>query len=150
MQEPLVLHTKEEEMIILTFHRRQVALVTSALLMASLANMGMAHAADQNYRFELAGKPTVVAGSNIVHVRIIHIADGKLVIDAVIFESKADMGPAGMATMPAPVKAMPSKAGIYDFEVQPVMTGTWALHLAAKVQGETETVRGTVDAALVK
>jgi len=30
------------------------------------------------------------------------------------------------------------------------MAGTWALHLAAKVQGETETVRGTLNAALVK
>jgi hypothetical protein len=30
------------------------------------------------------------------------------------------------------------------------MAGTWALHLAAKVLGEPETVRGTVDVDLVK
>lgn len=70
--------------------------------------------------------------------------------DAVIFESKADMGPSGMATMPAPVKALPPKDGIYSLEVVPGMAGTWALHLAAKVQGEPETVRGTVNAELVK
>jgi len=70
--------------------------------------------------------------------------------DAVIFESKADMGPSGMAAMAAPVKALQVKDGIYSFEVAPDMAGTWALHLAAKVQGETETVRGTVNADLVK
>ena len=70
--------------------------------------------------------------------------------DAVIFESSADMGPAGMATMTAPVKAIPDRGGIYSFEVEPGMTGPWALHLAAKVQGEPDTVRGTITADLVK
>ncbi len=126
------------------------AFVASALLAANLATMAVARAADQGYRFELVGKPSVVAGINVIHVRLVRIVDSKPVTDAVIFESKADMGPAGMATMPAPVKAMPAKAGIYDFEVQPGMTGTWALHLAAKVQGESETVQGTVEADLVK
>ncbi len=78
------------------------------------------------------------------------MVDGKPVPDAVIFESKADMGPAGMQEMTAPVRAMPPKGGIYSFEVDPGMAGTWALHLAAKVQGEAETVRGTVNADLVK
>ncbi|MDX2292678.1 FixH family protein, partial [Streptomyces roseofulvus] len=59
-------------------------------------------------------------------------------------------GPAGMATMTAPVKSMPAKGGVYSFEVVPGMTGTWALHLAAKVQGEPETVRGTINADPVK
>jgi hypothetical protein len=52
--------------------------------------------------------------------------------------------------MTAPVKPLPSKDGIYSFAVEPGMAGTWALHLAAKVQGEPETVRGTVNADLVK
>jgi len=68
----------------------------------------------------------------------------------VIFESTADMGPNGMPTMPAPINALPAKDGIYSFEVEPGMAGTWALHLAAKVQGEAETVRGTINADLVK
>ena len=77
-------------------------------------------------------------------------ADGKPVADAVIFESKADMGPAGMPTMGAPVKSLSAKGGTYSFEVEPGMAGTWALHLAAKVQGEPETVRGTLNVELVK
>ena len=109
-----------------------------------------ARAAASDYRFELVGKPRLVAKKDIVQVRLMRVTDGKPVPDAVIFESKADMGPAGMETMTAPVKAMPPKGGIYSFEVDPGMAGTWALHLAAKVQGEPETVRGTVNADLVK
>ncbi|WP_428390411.1 FixH family protein [Lichenicoccus sp.] len=122
----------------------------SGLWAATLASNPAAYAAARDYRFELVGKPTVSAGRNIVQVRLVHVPDGKPVPDAVIFESKADMGPSGMATMPAPVKPMPAKGGVYSFEVAPGMTGTWALHLSAKVQGEPETVTGTVNADLVK
>ncbi len=125
-------------------------LATGALLAASLTSMSAAHAAAQDYRFELAGKPTVSAGKNTVQVRLVHVTGGKPVPDAVIFESKADMGPAGMPTMPAPVTPMPAKNGVYSFDVEPGMAGTWALHLAAKVQGEPDTVRGTVNVDLVK
>ncbi len=121
-----------------------------ALLATGFASTQIAKAAAQDYRFELVGKPTVSAGRNTVQIQLVHVADGKPVSDAVIFESTADMGPAGMPTMPAPVKAMPAKGGVYSFEVEPGMAGTWALHLAAKVQGEQETVRGTVNADLAK
>jgi hypothetical protein len=107
-------------------------------------------AAATDYRFELVGKPQLSGHKDIVQVRLVHLADGKPVPDAVIFESKADMGPEGMATMGAPVKALPVKDGVYSFEVEPGMAGTWALHLAAKVQGEPDTVRGTLNADLVK
>lgn len=109
-----------------------------------------AHAAATDYRFELVGKPQLVAQKDIVQIRLVHEADGKSVPDAVVFESKADMGPAGMPTMGAPVRALPVKDGVYSFEIDPGMAGPWALHLAAKVQGETETVRGTITADLVK
>lgn len=103
-----------------------------------------------DYRFELVGKPQLSGGKDIVQIRLLRVTDGKPVPDAVIFESKADMGPAGMPTMPAPVKALPPKDGTYGFEIEPGMAGTWALHLAAKVQGEAETVRGTLNVDLVK
>jgi hypothetical protein len=109
-----------------------------------------ARAKSADYRFELIGKPQLSGHTDIVQVRLVRSADGKPIPDAVIFESKADMGPAGMETMTAPVKALPAKGGVYSFEVEPGMAGTWALHLAAKVQGEPDTVRGTVNADLVK
>ena len=109
-----------------------------------------AHAAATDYRFELVGKPQLSGQKDTVQIRLVHVSGGKPVPDAVIFESKADMGPASMATMTGPVTPMPAKGGVYSFVVDPEMAGTWALHLAAKVQGEPETVRGTVNADLVK
>ena len=106
-------------------------------------------AAANDYRFELVVKATASGGKNVVRVRLIHLPDGKPVTDAVVFESKADMGPAGMASMAAPVTGMPASGGTYAFAVEPGMTGTWALHLAAKVQGEPDTVRATLDVDLV-
>lgn len=132
--------------------------MTATRLFASAAALFCAHALSTvpafakagDYRFELVGKPQLNGGKDVVQVRLVHASDSKPVADAVIFDSSADMGPAGMATMTAPVKAMPAKGGVYSFEVEPGMTGTWALHLAAKVQGEPETVRGTINADLVK
>jgi len=109
-----------------------IRILAGAAALASILALTahQAQAASTDYRFELVGKPRLVAKKDIVQVRLVRAADGKPVPDAVIFESKADMGPAGMETMTAP--------------------GVWALHLAAKVQGEPDTVRGTVNADLVK
>lgn len=127
-----------------------VSAIALALTVASGA-VQPALAKAQDYRFELAAKPEMSGGKDIVRVRLVHVPDGKPVPGAVIFESRADMGPAGMPTMTGPIKAMPSKEpGIYSFEIEPGMAGTWAIGLAAKVQGETETVRGTVNAELTK
>jgi hypothetical protein len=68
-----------------------------------------------------------------------------------MIQTRADMGPDGMKEMTAPVKALPAKdPGIYRFEIEPGMAGGWMLTLAAKVQGETETVRGAVTVKLAK
>jgi hypothetical protein len=124
---------------------------SAAALACGLALTAMpAFAKSADYRFELVGKPQLSGQKDVIQVRLLHVPDGKPVTDAVVFESKADMGPAGMESMTAPVKALPAKGGTYSFEVDPGMAGTWALHLAAKVQGETETVRGTINADLVK
>ena len=71
--------------------------------------------------------------------------------DAVIFQVSADMGPDGMPTMTAPAKALPaSQPGLYTIEIEPGMAGNWALQVAAKVQGETETVRASLPVKLGK
>ncbi|MDB5400902.1 MAG: hypothetical protein JWQ55_2920 [Rhodopila sp.] len=125
-------------------------LASAVALAGGAAFTAHVQAKSDDYRFELVGTPHLTARKDIVQVRLVSVADGKAVPDAVIFESKADMGPAGMDTMTAPVKVLPAKGGIYSFEVDPGMAGTWALHLAAKVQGDPDTVRGTVNADLVK
>jgi len=117
--------------------------------MSAPAPMAMA----LDYRFELAGPIQSNAGKSIVPVRIVHTADKKPVIGAIIVQSRADMGPIGMAGMNAPIKALPVTApGVYPFEIQngPVWNkpDKWALTFAAKVQGENATIHGTVTVEL--
>ncbi len=130
--------------------RNRILASTVVLACGFASSILPAVAAATDYRFELVGKPQLSGQKDIVQIQLVRAANGKPVPDAVIFESTADMGPQGMPTMSAPVKALPAKGGIYSFEVDPGMAGTWALHLAAKVQSESETVRGTVTVDLVK
>ena len=78
-----------------------------------------ATAAPADYRFELVQAQPAGPGKTTVTVSLVHVPDNKPVAGAVLFESKTDMGPDGMA-------------------------GKWALNLGGKVQGEAGTVRGTV------
>ena len=127
--------------MILMIKTLSAVLGATAILFGSIA---CAKATD--YRFEVAQSQGVGEGKTDVAVRLVHASDNKPVADAVIFESKADMGPAGMPNMPGKVTAVPpGEDGLYHFAAQTGMAGKWALHLAAKVQGETETVRGTVE-----
>ena len=108
-------------------------------------------AAAQDYRFEVAGPPAKSGKATIVKIRLVHIPDGKPVPGAVIFQTRFDMGPDGMASMTAPAKLVRSSdANLYQVELEPQMGGNWALSLSAKVQGETETVSGSVPITIPK
>ena len=122
-----------------------------ALALSLVARIAGADAAASDYRFELAGNPETSGGKSIVAVRLAHVPDGKPVVGAIIIQTRADMTPESMKEMTAPIKALPAKEpGIYSFEVEPGMAGGWLLTLAAKVQGESETVRGSVTVKLAK
>jgi hypothetical protein len=108
-------------------------------------------AATANYRFELDGPLATSGKATMIKLRLIHVPDGKRIPDAVIFQTRFDMSPDGMGTMTAPAKAVSGpNADAYVIEVEPSMAGNWALTLAAKVQSESETVRGTVTVAVPK
>src|ERR1700712_3677555 len=127
------------------------ALAGACLIATVTLHAGAVRAAAADYRFEVAGVKPAASGKSNVTLRLLHTADKKPVSDAVIFEVSADMGPDGMPTMKAPAKAMPaSQPGLYTIEVEPGMAGNWALQVAAKVQGETETVRATLPVKLGK
>jgi len=104
------------------------------------------------YRFELAAQPkSLGGGKSLVALKLMH--DGKPVIGAIIIQSRADMGPMGMATMTAPIKSLGEQPpGTYRFEVTngPVWTkpDPWAISVSAKVQGVTQTVSGSVTVKL--
>jgi YtkA-like len=115
----------------------------AALLGLSLtAPIGSAFAAASDYEFQLV-QPEIKKGDKIVAVRLINKKTGKPVPDAVIFASRLDMTPEGMQEMATKVTPMPdAEPGIYRFKANVSMAGGWQLSLAAKVQGESETVVG--------
>lgn len=123
-----------------------------ALAAATIAATTGALSTAADYRFEVVGKPRPSAGGkSIISVRLVHLPDKKPVPGAIIIQPKADMTPAEMPDMTAPVQALPPKEpGIYPLEIHPGMPGKWMLTLAAKVQGEVETVRGSVTVELAK
>ena len=125
--------------------------LAGAGLIASLAYAGLAQAAAADYRLEVAEVKPAAAGKSDVTLRLIHTPDKKPVPDAVLFEIRADMGPDGMPTMTAPTKVRPGpQPGLYIIEVEPGMAGNWALQVAAKVQGEHDTVRASLPVKLGK
>jgi hypothetical protein len=75
----------------------------------------------------------------------VHKPTGKAVPDAVIIQARIDMAPDGMAEMASPLTRLPSpEPGVYAFNTDLGMQGRWLLPLAAKVQGEPETVIGKI------
>ena len=108
-----------------------------------LAATTTSFAAATDYEFQLV-QPEVPHGPEAtVAVRLIDKRTAKPVPDAVIFSTRMDMAPEGMEAMTTPVESQPStEAGIYSFKTNLSMEGGWRFKLAAKVQGETETVQG--------
>jgi plastocyanin len=109
----------------------------------SLAGHVVAGAND--YVFEPV-KAEVKKGDDVVlSVRLKHKATGKPVTDAVIIQTRIDMSPDAMGEMTSPLTPMPSnEPGVYLFKTDLSMQGRWLLSIAAKVQGEPETVVGKI------
>jgi hypothetical protein len=124
-------------------YRQHARAFIGAVVLA--ASTVVAAAAPNDYRFELVQAQPAGPGKTNVTVRLVHVPDNKPVAGAVLFESKTDMGPGGMAEMTGKVSAQSSEQpGIYRFQVETGMAGKWALNFAAKVQGEAGTVRGNI------
>ena len=135
----------------MSFIRFAVGATVLAHAIAAAFTPATAIAGAQDYRFEAAGPPVKSGKGTIVKVRLVHIPDGKPVPGAVIFQTRFDMGPDGMASLTAPAKLVRSSdANLYQLELEPQMGGNWALSLSAKVQGQTETVNGSVPITIPK
>jgi hypothetical protein len=121
--------------------------------MTSLAALGGAAAAtSDDYRFALAGPPTSEGGGKSI-VSVTLMQGDKPVAGAIIIESRADMGPIGMAGMTAPIKPLGEQPpGTYRFEVENGSVwkkpDNWSLSFSAKVQGAAQTVSGSVTVKL--
>jgi hypothetical protein len=119
--------------------------LAAAVLTTALSLTTIAFAGANDYVFE-AVKAEVNKGDDvIVAVRLKHKPTGKPVTDAVIVTTRIDMGPDGMGEMFSKLTPVPSdEPGVYAFKTELSMAGRWLLSIAAKVQGEPETVIGKI------
>ena len=108
--------------------------------------------ADANdYAFEPLAAEIKKGDDVVVALRLTHKPSGKPVGDAVIVRTRVDMAPDGMADMVSPVAQLPAtEAGVYSFKTDLPMAGRYLVSVAAKVQGEPETVVGKVIVKAVK
>ena len=117
--------------------RRVARALASGLLLPS----STAFADIRDYEFKLV-KDQVKKGQAVVDVRLIHRPDERAVPDAVIFASRLDMAPDDMEQMTSAIEPVKSpEPGVYRFKVDLTDEGRWRVSLAAKIQGETETLQ---------
>jgi len=126
--------------------------ISTAALAATLslaASAAMAGAGD--YAFEPVN-PEMKNGEDVtLAVRLTNKQTGKPIPDAVIFKTRLDMAPDGMAEMESAVAPLPSREpGVYAFKTDLPMAGRYQMTLSVKVQGEPETVTGKVIVTAVK
>jgi len=102
-----------------------------------------AEAAPDDYAFALASSELNPGKGVDLAVSLTDLRSNAPVSGAVIFTTRLDMAPEGMEAMTTPVEVMPEgEPGIYHLKADLVMGGNWRLQIAAKVQGEAETVQG--------
>jgi hypothetical protein len=120
-------------------------LLAPAFVVAISLMNAAALAGANDYSFEPVVAELKKGDDVIVAVRLLHKPTGKPVTDAVIIRTRVDMAPDGMAEMESPVAPVPAnEPGVYAFKTDLSMPGRWLLSVAAKVQGEPETVIGKV------
>jgi YtkA-like len=123
--------------------RRILSAGVAIAAVVSLA--GSAFAGANDYVFEPVKAEVKKGDDVVVSVRLKHKATGKPVSDAVMVQTRIDMSPDAMGEMTSPVTAVPSnEPGVYSFKTDLSMQGRWLLSIAAKVQGEPETVVGKI------
>ncbi len=118
-------------------------MLLAGILIAGSATVSFA--ASKDYEFQPVSTDVKQGEGSLISVRLIDKRTGKPVPDAVIFTTRMDMAPEGMEMMTTPVvTATSSEPGIYAFKTDFTMAGGWRFKLAAKVQGEPDTVQGEI------
>ena len=123
---------------------RKFILAGAAATVAISVNV-TAFAGANDYVFEPVKAEVKKGDDVVVSVRLKHKATGKPVTDAVIVQTRIDMSPDAMGEMASPLTPVPSnEPGVYSFKTDLSMQGRWLLSIAAKVQGEPDTVVGKI------
>ena len=121
------------------------SVLIAALFGAVNAWQDPAFAGAKDYKFEPVNAEVRQGDGVTLAVRLLHLTTGKPVAGAIVFRTRLDMSPDDMMTMTAKHQSLPEvEPGVYRFKADLTMAGGWALKLMAKVQGEPETIIGTV------
>jgi hypothetical protein len=125
-----------------TTHHATTALLAGAMLFDTAT---ASFAGAQDYEFQAIQTEIKQGPGSTVSIRLVDKRTGKAFPDAVIFTTRMDMAPDGMETMTTKVDpATSAEPGVYAFTTNLSMEGGWRFQVAAKVQGEPETVKGEV------
>lgn len=126
-------------------------LTTAALAATISLAASLALAGGGDYAFEPVSAEMKKGDDVTLAVRLTNKQTGKPVADAVIFKTRIDMAPDGMAEMESAVAPLPSpEPGVYAFKTDLPMAGRYQVTLSAKVQGEPETITGKVIVKAIK
>ena len=115
-------------------------------VLALLIGVSTLWAGADDYRFEIVSTDHRVGSGVTIELRLTDLRTGQPVEDAVIYATRMDMAPDGMEMMTSPVTALPAEGpGTYLFSTDLTMAGGWRFSVAAKVQGEPETVKAELE-----
>lgn len=119
---------------------------TCGSVLALLIGASALWAGADDYRFEIVSTDHRVGSGVTIELRLTDLRTGQPVEGAVIYATRMDMAPDGMEMMTSPVTALPAVVpGIYLFRTDLTMAGGWRFSVAAKVQGEPETVSAELE-----
>ena len=115
-------------------------------VLALLIGVSTLWAGADDYRFEIVSTDHRVGSGVTIELRLTDLRTGQPVEGAVIYATRMDMAPDGMEMMTSPVTALPAEVpGTYLFSADLTMAGGWRFSVAAKVQGEPETVSAELE-----
>jgi membrane fusion protein, copper/silver efflux system len=122
---------------------RSALLALAALFFFNLTHATLSFA--QAPKWE-AVKAEITTGKKVrLEVKLVGIDPAPALADIKVTSTRIDMGPDGMETMAAPVKALPSTTpGVLAFETDLSMAGRWAFTITATVKGQPKPITGKV------
>ena len=105
----------------------------------------VAFAAPEDYEFRVLEADLVRGDASVFTVSVTDLRTSEPVTDALIFATRLDMAPDGMASMTATVEALASDVpGQYRFQADLGMAGAWRFSIAVHFDDETEVIRREV------
>lgn len=123
-------------------------LLGAAITVLLAVKAGSVLAAPGDFCFEVVAVQTVMPGKTAVDVAILRVRDATPITSAVVVRSVATLRPSSKPQAVGRVVPVASKRlGIYRFEIDTAVAGTWVLDLAFTVPRASRTERTYIPTA---